>query len=274
MGCVAALRNCASPKLVTFVTVCALLAQQESMAMNLAPSTRRSTLDLEGIATRLGSFHLGPCSHVLERGQVTALIGGNGAGKSTLLGTIMGLVRPTAGTVRIGDVDHRRHEKEFRRLVGFAAQTPSFYATMRLSRLVRFASAFRSDWNGEACEDLMARLGLSATMRVGEMSVGTLKKVGILLALGHMPDFALLDEPTAGLDPTSRHNVLALLKATASAGRSVFFSTHIVDEAEQIADALLIIDRGKVMEQGYVADIRRGLGPGESLESHVIKLTM
>lgn len=273
MGCVAALRNCASPKLVTFVTVCALLAQQKSMAMNWTPSTRDSTLDLEGIATRLGSFHLGPCSHVLERGQVTALIGGNGAGKSTLLGTIMGLVRPTAGTVRIGDVDHRRHEKEFKRLVGFAAQTPSFYAAMRLSRLVRFASAFRSDWNGDACQDLMARLGLSATMRVGEMSVGTLKKVGILLALGHMPDFALLDEPTAGLDPTSRHNVLALIKATAAAGRSVFFSTHIVEEAEQIADALLIIDRGKVVEQGYVAEIRRGLGPDENLEDHVIKLT-
>ena len=241
--------------------------------MNGSMSMLDATLDLEGIATRLGSFRLAPCSHALERGQVTALIGGNGAGKSTLLGTIMGLVRPTEGTVRIGDVDHLRHEKEFKRLVGFAAQTPSFYAAMRLSRLVRFTSAFWSDWNGEACQDLMDRLGLSADMRVGEMSVGTLKKVGILLALGHMPDFTLLDEPTAGLDPTSRHNVLALLRATADAGQSVLFSTHIVEEAEQIADALLVIERGEVVERGRVADIQGGLGPHESLEDHVIELT-
>ncbi len=238
-----------------------------------APMPRDATLDLVGIATRLGSFRLVPCTHALERGQVTALIGGNGAGKSTLLGTIMGLVRPTEGTVRIGDVDHLRHEKEFKCLVGFAAQTPSFYAAMRLSRLVRFAASFWEDWDGEACEDLMERLGLDADMRIGEMSVGTLKKVGILLALVHAPHFALLDEPTAGLDPTSRHNVLALLKATASAGGSVLFSTHIVEEAEQIADALLVIERGEVVERGRVAEIQRGLGPHQSLEDHIIGLT-
>ena len=231
------------------------------------------SLVLQGLATRLGTFELASCSQTLERGRVAALLGGNGAGKSTLLCTIIGLVRRTAGSARIGSVDHLRHQTQFKQLVGFAAQTPSFYSAMRLHSLLCFAARFWPNWNDDLCAHLLDQLRLQRNQRVGEMSVGTRKKVAILLALGHEPNFLLLDEPTAGLDPASRRDVLRLLQEAATAGQGVFFSTHIAEEAERIAEDLLIIDRGEVSERTTMPDFRRRFGDRKTLEDHIIELT-
>ena len=230
-------------------------------------------LVLQDLTTRLGTFELERCNQTLARGRVTALLGGNGAGKSTLLGTVMGLVRRAAGTARIGAVDHLRNETAFKQLVGFAAQTPSFYSAMRLRRLLGFTAAFWPSWNDDLCAALLRRLRLQENQRIGEMSVGTRKKVAVLLAFGHEPDFVLLDEPTAGLDPASRRDVLGLLQDVAAAGRGVVFSTHIAEEVERVADDLLLIDRGKVVERTTMVDFRRRSDGRRTLEDHVIELT-
>ena len=230
-------------------------------------------LVLQGLATSLGEFELARCNQTLERGRVVALLGGNGAGKSTLLCTIIGLVRRTAGSAQIGSVDHLRHPRQFKQLVGFAAQTPSFYSAMRLRGLLRFAASFWPNWNDDLCADLLHKLGLRENQRVGEMSVGTRKKVAILLAFGHEPSFLLLDEPTAGLDPASRRDVLRLLQEAGAAGQGVFFSTHIAEEAERIAEDLLIIDGGKVSERTTMRDFKRRFGSRKTLEDHIIELT-
>lgn len=234
----------------------------------------RLALQVENLAVKLKEFELGPLTFALEPGQVTALLGHNGAGKTTTMRLIMGLMRKDEGSVRLGALTHD-NEIAYRSKIGFVPEEAFYYGQLSIGELVRFVSAFYPEWDHDRCRKLGATLSLDFSKRIRHLSKGTRMKVSLLLALTRNPDVLLLDEPTSGLDPRSRAEVLRMIASAAQAdGRAVLFSTHNLSEAEQVAQHLLVVDRGRVIANESITAARDRLGPDGkwTLESYYLGL--
>ena len=238
----------------------------------MAASVAQDPLIVDRLSVRLGTFQLDNISFHLEPAKVTALLGHNGAGKTTLCRLIMGIVRKDSGNVSLAGFDHWRREKEFKQRVGFLQEESYFYNGMTVGEFVAFVSHFYRHWNGELAERLLRTFDLAGDKRLGELSRGTRLKVNLLVTLAHEPSVLLLDEPTSGLDPRARHECLRLLQTMAHAdARAVLFSTHDLHEAEQIADRVILLDRGRVLADESLASLRCVAGPSWSLEQYYLE---
>lgn len=238
-----------------------------------AASVARDALVIDRLSARLGGFHLDKVSFRVEPGQVTALLGHNGAGKTTTLRLILGIVRKDSGRVTLGDLDHQRHEKEFKRRVALVQEESFFYNRMTVSDLCAFVAPFYSDWDKLLSRHLLHTLDLPADKTLGQMSKGMRAKTGLVVALSHAPRVLLLDEPTSGLDPRARIEILKLIHSAAhDSGTAVLFSTHNLYEVEQIADRLIVVDRGRVLAQEDLASLRGASGAAWSLEHYYLEM--
>jgi ABC-2 type transport system ATP-binding protein len=234
----------------------------------------RESLTVDGICIGFSGFKLQDISFSVPAGAVTALLGHNGAGKTTTLRAMMGLLKKDAGQVRLGTLSHES-EIAFRNRVGFVPEEGSFYRQMTVREIAAFAAPFYTSWNAQRCSELAATLGLDMNAKLGVLSKGTRMKVSVLLAFAHDPDALLLDEPTSGLDPRSRADVAALIRDAAQArGCAVVMSTHDLKEVEQIADRVVVIDRGRVLVERAMEELRSSAGPGRewSLERYYLEV--
>jgi ABC-2 type transport system ATP-binding protein len=240
--------------------------------MRVAPIAQ-DPLIVHHLSARLGAFQLDDISFSIQPGQVTALLGHNGAGKTTTLRLLMGIVRKDYGQVRLGGFDHLRDEKEFKRRIGFVPEESFFYSGMTVAEFVDFASRFYGDWNNEVSRHLLTTLDLPADKKLGQLSKGMCTKVCLLVALSHEPSVLLLDEPTSHLDPRARIETLKLLQRVAHGdGRAVLFSTHNLHEVDQIADRVIILDRGRVLADESLAVLRCETGAAWSLEHYYLEM--
>lgn len=216
-------------------------------------------LETSGLSRRFGRREVlrGVDLHI-PTGKVYGFLGRNGAGKTTTLRLLMGMLQPHAGTIRMGDDTVHRVRPKHRRLVGYVSQEQHFYEWMTVEALGRFVGGFYPDWDHGEFARLCSSLGIERGQRVGELSGGTKMKLAIVLALAHRPRLLLLDEPTAGVDPVARHEILHLLAHQAEhEGRTVFFSTHHIREVEEIADWVGILHAGQMAYEGEVAALAR-----------------
>jgi ABC-2 type transport system ATP-binding protein len=221
----------------------------------------------------LGDFQLNDISFNIEPGQVTALLGHNGAGKTTTLRLIMGIVRKDSGRVSLGGLDHLLDEKKFKRRIGFVQEESFFYNGMTVTEFCAFVSPFYCDWNKELSQQLLQTLDLPRNKRLGQLSKGMRTKVSLLVALSHEPSVLLLDEPTSGLDPRTRVEILDLLHRVAHVdGKAVFFSTHNLHEVDQIADRVIVADRGRILADESLAALRRNTGASWDLEHYYLEM--
>jgi ABC-2 type transport system ATP-binding protein len=235
--------------------------------------TEKATLVIDRLGVRLGGFHLDAVSFNIEPGQITALLGHNGAGKTTIFRLIMGIVRKDSGQVGIGGRDHVHHEKAFKQRIGFVQEEGFFYNGMTVAEFVAFVSGFYRNWNKELSNRLLRDFHLPGDRKLGELSKGMRMKVSLVTALSHEPSVLLLDEPTSGLDPRSRIETLNLLRRVAhEGGASVLFSTHDLHEVEQIADRVVVVDRGRVLADRTLASLRDGAGVSWSLEDYYLEM--
>jgi ABC-2 type transport system ATP-binding protein len=238
-----------------------------------ASSVAQTPLRIDRLSARLGEFHLHAISFRVEPGQVTALLGHNGAGKTTTLRLIMGIVRKDSGQVTLGGLDHLRDEKAFKQRVGLVQEESFFYARMTVEEFCAFVSPFYSGWNEERSRQLRHSLDLPGNRKLGQLSKGMRMKVGLVTALSHAPSALLLDEPTSGLDPRARVEILRLLSQLAHEnGTAVLFSTHNLHEVDQIADRVIVVDRGRVLADESLAALRGGAGPSWSLEDYYLEM--
>ncbi len=219
-------------------------------------------------------------SLTLRSGEVFCFLGPNGAGKTTTIHTIVGHKNPTTGDVRINGVHVNSPEiHEVRRAVGYMAEQPVLYDYLTGREFLLFIAelygvdASRRDWIDEQLEGL--ELGGDADTLIKSYSLGMKKKIAFLAALVHDPDILLFDEPTGSLDAASARLVKERMLEARDAGKLVFFTTHIMEIAERLADQLAVIHHGRLIAQGTLDDLRQQFGrtPRESLEDIFLRIT-
>lgn len=177
------------------------------------------------------------------------LIGANGAGKSTTIRILMGLVHQDAGEVRILGRAMPSQQISAKWDVGFASEDMRLYESMTLAWHMKFVQSIYAGWDSAYAQLLVKRFGLRAEQKLKGFSHGQRVKAALLLMLARKPKLLLLDEPTTGLDPVARHEILReLTTVMADEGRSILFSSHNTQDVEQISDHITFIDRGRIID--------------------------
>lgn len=183
----------------------------------------------------------------IPRGQTFALLGRNGAGKTTLIRILLGLLPPDSGSARLLDRDPASEPIEVRRRVGYLAEDQVMYGWMTPLELCRFLEPFYPSWEMRMAEDYLYRFDIPRHGRIRHLSKGQTVKLGLAVALAHRPDLAILDDPAIGLDPIARREFNRdLIEHLQAEGRTVVYSSHLLDEVEAVADSVAILHNGRI----------------------------
>ena len=192
-------------------------------------------------------------------GSICGFLGRNGAGKTTALKVLLGMARPTSGAARLFGLPAQDEgaSVEIRRRTGFVSDEKDLYDYMTVAEMIRFTAPFFPRWSADLEARYLRRFGLPPDRRVKALSRGMRTKLALLLALCRGAELLVLDEPTSGLDPAMTEEVLqALVAHAAGEEMTVFFSSHQIAEVEQIADRVVIIDRGRAVISGALDDLK------------------
>ena len=183
----------------------------------------------------------------IPRGGVYGLVGENGAGKTTLIKHILGLLRAEHGAVRVFGLDPVADPVGVLSRIGYLSELNDLPGWMRVDELIRYSRAFYAGWDAAYAEELRQTFGLDPASRVKSLSKGQKARMGLLIALAYRPELLVLDEPSSGLDPVVRRDILeAIIRTIADEGRTVLFSSHLLDEVERVADHVTMLHRGTV----------------------------
>jgi len=229
-------------------------------------------LSIDRLSKAYGGFRaVTEVSLAVDAGEIVALLGPNGAGKTTTLRMLMGILQPTAGTARVAGLDCFADRVEVKRHVGYLPDEPVFYDYLRGRELLNFVAAMHGVPEAVAAgryRALIERFDLGDALEdyAVNYSRGMKKKLALLCALVHDPRLLILDEPTSGLDPIACRRLHELLREKAAAGHAVFYSTHILSEAEVLCRRVAILAGGRLAACGTLGDLRADLAPGGSLE--------
>jgi ABC-2 type transport system ATP-binding protein len=205
-------------------------------------------LEIKNLQKRYKGFVLDGISLDLPQGYILGLIGPNGAGKTTTIKILMNMVKRNGGEVRVFGLDPQRNAKTIKNKVGYLGEEQYFYGNKTVAWTGNFVSAFYDDWDTNTFQSLLTSFGISRTKKTRELSKGMKVRFSLAIALSHNPDLLILDEPTAGLDPVIRREVLELLrKKSKNEGKSVIISSHITDDIMRTADLVVFLIQGKIV---------------------------
>jgi ABC-2 type transport system ATP-binding protein len=192
-------------------------------------------------------FQLGPLNLELEPGTVLGLIGPNGAGKTTSIQCLVGLLRADSGEMKVFGRSNDLNYPQWKRDIGYVGDVQVFYERWNGHQNLRFLSQFYPNWSDEKAADLAKRFQLPLDKRAKDLSTGNRVKLSLVAALAHSPKLLLLDEPTSGIDPVVRTEVLDVLFEVLETGeRAILYTTHILPEISRLADDLAFIDSGQI----------------------------
>jgi ABC-2 type transport system ATP-binding protein len=184
----------------------------------------------------------------MPRGAVYGLVGANGAGKTTLIKHILGLLRAQTGSVRVFGLDPVADPVGVLSRIGYLSEENDLPGWMRIDELIRYSRAFYPGWDDDYAEELRGSFALDPEAKIRTLSKGQKARAGLLVALSYRPDLLVLDEPSSGLDPIVRRDILgAIIRTIAGEGRTVLFSSHLLEEVEQVADHVTMIDHGRIV---------------------------
>jgi ABC-2 type transport system ATP-binding protein len=223
-----------------------------------SPSSADAVVAITDLSRRFGDkTALDDVSLYVPRGGVFGLVGENGAGKTTLIKHILGLLRAESGSVRVFGLDPVADPVGVLSQIGYLSEEPDLPGWMRVDELIRYTQAFYSGWDAAYAESLRAQFGLNPTQRLKTLSKGQKAKAGLLAAQAHRPKLLLLDEPSSGLDPMVRRDILeAVIRTVADEGRTVFFSSHLLEEIERVSDQIAMLHQGRMVLCGSLDDIK------------------
>jgi ABC-2 type transport system ATP-binding protein len=217
-----------------------------------------SVIRIEGLTRRFGAnVALDNVSLTVPRGTVFGLVGPNGAGKTTLIKHVLGLLRAKSGCVRVFDRDPVADPEGVLARIGYLAEEHDLPGWMRVDELLSYTRAFYPRWDDAYAEKLRQAFALDPAARVKHLSKGQRTRAGLLIALAYRPDLLVLDEPSSGLDPIVRRDILeAIIRTIAEEGRTVLFSSHLLHEVERVSDRVAMIDRGRIAFSAALDDIK------------------
>ena len=217
-----------------------------------------SVIEIKNVSRRFGKkMALDNVSLTVPRGGVFGLIGGNGAGKTTLLKHVLGMLKAQSGSVKLFGMDPIAQPVGVLSRMGYLSEERDLPSWMRVSELIRYTQAFYPTWDERFAEELREMFELDPNAKVRTLSRGQRARAGLLVALAHRPELLVLDEPSSGLDPVVRRDVLgAIVRTIAEDGRTVLFSSHLLDEVERVADHIAMIHEGRVVLANSMDDLK------------------
>ena len=193
----------------------------------------------------------------VKEGEWFGFIGPNGAGKSTTIRTLLGLIKPTRGETKVNGMDSWLMKDKIMKDVGYLPSEAIFYPEMTVKETLDYALSFFGNKDGRRQKELCRRFQLDTKRKVGELSYGNRKKVGIVSALQHSPSLLILDEPTGGLDPLMQREFFNLLEEEHKNGKTIFMSSHILSEIEHHAQTAVFIRDGKIILKKEVSELSK-----------------
>ena len=222
------------------------------------PSSAPPIVEIRRVTRQFGNkTALDDISLTVPRGGVFGLIGGNGAGKTTLIKHILGMLKVQSGSVRVFGLDPVQNPVGTLGRIGYLSEDRDLPNWMRVGELMRYTQAFFPNWDEKYAEELREAFDLDDNARVKNLSRGQRARAGLLVALAHRPELLVLDEPSSGLDPVVRRDILgAIIRTIADEGRTVLFSSHLLDEVERVADRVAIIHQGRIMLTAPMDEIK------------------
>lgn len=206
-------------------------------------------VDIENLSRAFGNTQaLQDVTLRVPRGGVFGLIGSNGAGKTTLIKHILGSHDAQRGSVNVFGLDPVKEPVKVLGRIGYMSENRDAPGWMRIQELIDFTSTFYPSWDSGYAKELLELFELDSKQRIRNLSRGQTARVCLLLALAHRPELLVLDEPSSGLDPVIRRDILAaIVRTTAEDGRTVLFSSHLLDEVERLADRIAILHQGRLL---------------------------
>jgi len=236
-------------------------------------------VETNGLGKRYGDFDaVVDLDLEVRQGEVFAFLGPNGAGKTTTIRMLMGILQPSSGRAFVSGLDCFEDRAAVKHVVGYLPDDPVFYDYLRGRELIQFVG----EMHGLTREEIQARsaplverfeLDDAMAEYAVNYSRGMKKKLGMICALLHDPDLLILDEPTNGLDPLASRILHGMIRDKAASGRSIFFSTHLLDQAEKLCDRVGILYKGRQVAAGPLAELRANLAEGGSLEEVFFAVT-
>jgi len=215
-------------------------------------------VQVNSLSKRYGQMTaLDGCSFGVPKGEVFGLLGPNGAGKTTLIRLLMGYLRPTSGTATIDELDCYHDSIRVHDVVSYLPGEPRLFRQMRGADVLRFFAEVRTGGDLAKSKELAERLELDLTRRVAFMSTGMRQKLALAAALAAETPLLILDEPTANLDPTVRSVVMDMIGEAKGAGRTVFFSSHVLSEVEHVCDRVVILRAGQLVHTQVMLELRQ-----------------
>ncbi|WP_410769143.1 ABC transporter ATP-binding protein [Fontibacillus sp. BL9] len=207
-----------------------------------------NAIEVQGLCKSYGSFTMSDMTFSVPRGYITGLIGPNGAGKSTLIKTIMGMVVPDKGEVSVFGRNVGPQEGDYKQEIGYISDENIFYDYLSLEQMKRIVAPFYPRWDEDLYQRYMDQFELPSRKKIKDCSKGMKMKYSIALAMSHHPKLLIMDEPTAGLDPVFRRELLDLLaEYILEEENTILFSTHLTTDLDRVADYVTFINRGSLV---------------------------
>ncbi|HEY7899359.1 MAG TPA: ABC transporter ATP-binding protein [Gemmatimonadaceae bacterium] len=236
-------------------------------------------IKLEGLTKRYGAFPaVAGINLTVDRGELFGLLGPNGAGKTTTLRMLAGILQPTAGTITIDGINLAENPVEAKSKLGFIPDRPFIYEKLTGTEFLRFVAGLYGqggkdiDRRGEELLALFDLLDWKDSL-VENYSHGMRQKLIIASAFVHRPEVIIVDEPMVGLDPKAAHLLKDLFRGYVDRGNTIVMSTHTLEVAETLCDRVAIVQHGKIVAMGTVADLRSSTDQNSTLEEIFLRLT-
>ncbi|WP_019120575.1 ABC transporter ATP-binding protein [Brevibacillus massiliensis] len=207
-----------------------------------------NVIEIRNLHKQYGSFSLQDVSFGVKQGFITGLIGPNGSGKSTLIKMIMNIVVPDSGEIAVFGQKMPDCEKEIKQRIAFVPDESYYYEDLTIAEMKRIIAPFYKRWSEDVFQGYLEQFELPANKKIKDLSKGMKMKFSLALALSHETDLLIMDEPTAGLDPVFRRELLDILAGLIlDEQKSILFSTHITTDLDRIADYITFLNRGQIV---------------------------
>ena len=231
-------------------------------------------LEINNLTKKYSAFELKSISFQIKAGEVMGFIGRNGAGKTTAIKSILNLIHPDAGNVRILGMDYPDNEDEIKQQIGYVVGGTNYYKRKKLKDIVAITRIFYDNWDDESYRHYLNAFKLDENKKIMELSEGMKVKFYLTLALSHQARLLILDEPTSSLDPVSRDEINEIFRKLAEKGVAILFSTHITSDLEKCADTITYIKNGELLlstkKEDFIRHFTGEIGGAPTMEDIMV----